>query len=277
MDLNLPEIDEEELRSQLPNVSIVTITKDRGAFAGIMLYNWVHIKYPREKLEWLILDDTPKGAEYDLADYIPQEDPYINYVRIDQVLSVPDKRNKAVELAKYDYIVHMDDDDYYFPDHVLVKMRIMLAYKCAGVHSVPIGVYDMMEKSSYIMNWGGNNVDTNNIAEASIAYKKSYWEHHKFYTDDARGRGEGRAFIGKNFHKWVNVHFFFNMISITHSSNVTRNNRRMINESSQASTGKFEEVFPAEFMMAIENVRKILAPAYTQPDVPRVWRAEDQD
>ena len=55
MDLLLPHYEQEELLKMLPNVSIVTITKDRGMFAGLMLYNWINIKYPREKLEWVIL------------------------------------------------------------------------------------------------------------------------------------------------------------------------------------------------------------------------------
>ena len=83
MDLVLPELSEEELREMLPTVSIVTITKDRGQFAALMLYNWVHITYPRDKLEWVILDDS-QGSEYNLADYIPQDDPYIRYVKLDK-------------------------------------------------------------------------------------------------------------------------------------------------------------------------------------------------
>jgi len=38
MDLLLPEENEAELRAKLPNVSVITITKDRGMFAAIMLY-----------------------------------------------------------------------------------------------------------------------------------------------------------------------------------------------------------------------------------------------
>ena len=96
MDLVLPEIPEKELREILPSVSIVTITKDRGAFAGLMLYNWMNIKYPRDKLEWVILDDSEDRSVYDLADYIPQDDPHIKYVHLDKWYPVAEKRNKAV-------------------------------------------------------------------------------------------------------------------------------------------------------------------------------------
>lgn len=271
MDLILPERSEEELREMLPNVSVVTITKDRGAFAGLMLYNWMNIKYPREKLEWIIVDDSGPDTEYPLVDYIPQDDPYINYVKLDEWLPVDKKRNKAVELAKYDFIVHMDDDDYYFPDHVLVKIRLMLEYNKQGVHSMPIGVYDMMERTSFIFDPIYNDRlkrDNNDIAEASIAYRRSYWEQHKFSSEQSEGISEGRAFIGNRFKHWLKVHFIFNMISITHTKNVTGHNRRFINENkTKCKTGNFEDMFPPGFKLALDNVRKIIGTMYIQPNI----------
>jgi len=269
MDLILAEKSEEELIPLLPNVSIVTITRNRGAFAGLMLYNWINIRYPREKLEWVILDDSDANAEYQLMDYIPQDDPNINYVHLNEWLPVDKKRNKAVELAKYDYIVHMDDDDYYFPDHVLVKIRLMLEYNVQGVHSMPIGVYDMMERTSLIYDPVDKKLkrDSNDIAEATIAYRKDYWRDHKFESSDGEtGANEGRAFIGKRFNKWLKVHFIFNMISITHVGNITGHNRRFINENkSSFKTGNFEDMFPEGFKFALNNVRKLLLSKYTQP------------
>nr|QBK87790.1 MAG: glycosyl transferase family 2 [Marseillevirus LCMAC202] len=276
MDLVLPDIPEEELQQILPNVSIVTITKDRGAFAGILLYNWMNIKYPREKLEWVILDDSEHRTDYDLEDYLPPDDPYIKYVKLDRWCPVAEKRNKAVELASHEFIVHMDDDDYYFPDHVLAKIRILLQYNCQGVHSLPIGVYDMMERSSYIFDPTGKaDIDTNDVAEATLAYRKDYWRNHKFVSDNPEGMGEGRGFIGKRFSKWVNLHFMFNMISITHSKNVTGHGRRFINENlDTVQTGRFEDVFPPAFNLNLDNIRKILAAEYVQPDIPAHYEKE---
>jgi glycosyltransferase involved in cell wall biosynthesis len=270
MDLILAERTEEELLPILPNVSVVTITKNRGAFAGLMLYNWINIKYPREKLEWVILDDSDKDFEYQLSDYIPQDDPAINYIRLDEWIPVDKKRNKAVELAKYDFIVHMDDDDYYFPDHVLVKVRLLLEYNKQGVHSLPIGVYDMMERSSFIYDPTVNDKlkrSNNDVAEATLAYRREYWNANKFASADSKGVGEGRAFIGKHFHQWIQVHFIFNMISITHTQNITGHNRRFINENKNVKVGNFEDMFPDGFKLALDNVRKIIKSEYVQPDI----------
>jgi glycosyltransferase involved in cell wall biosynthesis len=269
MSLLLPEISEQDLQSMLPKVSVVTITKDRGIFAGVMLYNWLNIKYPRDKLEWVIVDDTDPSAPFQLREYISQDDPFIKFHHLDRWHPVAEKRNIAVGLANHEIIVHMDDDDYYFPDHVLAKVRLMFHYKVQGVHSLPIGVYDMMEKSSYIFDpCGSKNYFSNDVAEATLAYRKEYWEQHKFYSDNPKGMGEGRSFIGKRFHKWLNVHFMFNMISVTHSKNVTGHNRRFINENLEScKTGKFEDIFPPGFNLKLENVRQLLLTDYVQPQI----------
>ena len=264
MTLVLPEIDENELAKKLPPVTIITITKNRAQFASLMLYNWINLTYPRDKLEWLILDDST-DTDYLLSDYIPQEDPYIRYVKLDKEYSIADKRNKAVELAKYDFIVHMDDDDFYFPDHVLAKIRLILHYNVQGVHSIPIGVYDLMEGSSYICDTTlKDGLNTNNIAEGTIAYRKEYWQNNKFGTKP--GCSEGRSFINKHFNQWLNFHFLFNMISITHTKNVTGNSRRFINESLEnLKTGKFDDIFPEDFKGILKNIKALLAAEYKRP------------
>ena len=214
--------------------------------------------------------DDSEDPEYDLADYIPDDDPYIKYHKLDRWYPVAEKRNKAVELAQYEYIVHMDDDDYYFPDHVLAKIRIMLHYKCSGVHSIPIGVYDMMERTSYIFDpVGKRNYDVNDIAEATLAYTKDYWRKHPFLSEHPKGNAEGRAFIGNNFSKWVNLNFMFNMVSITHSKNITGHNRRFVDETApdtgRVKTGDFEDVFPEDFKNILNNLRKMLGVTYSTP------------
>ena len=37
---------------------------------------------------------------------------------------IGDKRNFGVENCTHDIIVHQDDDDFYFPDSILAKIRI---------------------------------------------------------------------------------------------------------------------------------------------------------
>ena len=47
-------------------------------------------------------------------------------------MPVGQKRNYGVEQCRYDFIVHQDDDDYYFPDSILAKVRILKRYPKCG-------------------------------------------------------------------------------------------------------------------------------------------------
>ena len=47
--------------------------------------------------------------------------PNIKYIKLDNHMSVGEKRNYGVEQCSHPYIVHQDDDDYYFPDSILAR------------------------------------------------------------------------------------------------------------------------------------------------------------
>lgn len=47
---------------ELPLVSVVTITKDRPEFVNLMIRNYEQIDYPKDKITWIIVDDS-KGLE----------------------------------------------------------------------------------------------------------------------------------------------------------------------------------------------------------------------
>jgi cellulose synthase/poly-beta-1,6-N-acetylglucosamine synthase-like glycosyltransferase len=65
-------------RSKLPKVSIITPTYNRIKCMKLALINYKLIDYPREKLEWIIIDD----GDYDIADRIPRDDATIKYYHL---------------------------------------------------------------------------------------------------------------------------------------------------------------------------------------------------
>ena len=64
--------------SVLPGVSIVTIVHDWSEFFVLFQYHWDTLDYPKERLEWIIIDDSKKDHFKD----IPEDDNII-YIRID--------------------------------------------------------------------------------------------------------------------------------------------------------------------------------------------------
>jgi glycosyltransferase involved in cell wall biosynthesis len=100
-------------KKRLPFVSICTPTFNRRPFIPYMLKCFEHQTYPKDKIEWIIIDDgtDPIG---DLVNHIPQ----IKYFRYETKMTLGSKRNLAHAKSTGDILVYMDDDDYYPPERV---------------------------------------------------------------------------------------------------------------------------------------------------------------
>lgn len=248
------------ISSNLPHVSIVTITKDRSKFAGLMLYNWNNYKYPPEKLEWIIVDDSQNSNE-NLSQYLPN-DSRINYIKLKDWMPVAAKRNFAIEQSKYNYIVFQDDDDIYDPMSVVAKIRTLEHYKKDVVFSMPFAVYDLIDDTSYIFDLGidKHGKESNAIAEAGLAFRKSYWRKNKFASTAKNGTAEGPSFIKKNFSFCIKIPFMFNFISLTHSKNITGQARRFhdVPESEKQKSGDFKKIFSPDLLYILDNLKLLL-------------------
>jgi glycosyltransferase involved in cell wall biosynthesis len=96
-----------------PEVSICTPTFNRRPFYNMIIKCFLSQTYPREKMEWIIIDDGTDKIE-DLVKNIPQ----VKYFKYDTKMSLGKKRNLMHEKASGNFIIYMDDDDYYPPERV---------------------------------------------------------------------------------------------------------------------------------------------------------------
>jgi len=206
-----------EDESSFPTVSIVTITRNRSHLFPMAVRNWNSFKYPRQKMEWIIIDDTPESHDYHLD--LPKSD-LIKYIYIPSTTPIPvaEKRNMCLEKAQNEIIVHMDDDDYYYPMSIYAKVKILLDYKkekyeCVGTDV--LGVYNLMENYSHVIH-------TFSLPEASMAYWKTFGEQGRFAPHHS---GESIPFLQGRKDRVITIPFQFNMIAITHGRNLTRNLR----------------------------------------------------
>jgi len=212
IEIDLPKISYDEL----PKVSVLTLTYCRSHFFQLMWNNWNNYKYPKEKLEWIIIDDSP-GTEHDLFDMIPRYD-NIHYIKLDKHMSVGAKRNFGVSKCHFDHIVHQDDDDYYFPDSILAKVRTLKRYpKCGCCFSNSLAAYNVINNISYMMD-PQKPESCLALPEASLMFKRSLWEEQQFPSDHF---GEGKGFVLGREKKFVSIPCIFNMVSFTHSRNMT--------------------------------------------------------
>lgn len=119
-----------EKLSKNPYVSICTPTFNRRPFIPYIIKCFENQTYPRDKMEWIIVDDGTDKIE-DLVAHLS----YVKYFKYDTKLSLGKKRNISHEKAKGEIIVYMDDDDYYPPDrvkHAVTMLRQNPKALCAG-------------------------------------------------------------------------------------------------------------------------------------------------
>jgi glycosyltransferase involved in cell wall biosynthesis len=99
-------------KQSLPFVSICTPTFNRRPFIPIMFEIFKNQDYPKNRLEWIIVDDGTDPIE-DLV--ISSGISQIKYFRVNEKMSLGKKRNYMHSLCSSDskYICYADDDDYF--------------------------------------------------------------------------------------------------------------------------------------------------------------------
>jgi hypothetical protein len=162
--------------SELPSVSIVTITRDRRPFIPLAKYCFVAQSYPAEKMEWIIVDDG-KDQIKDLVSDIPQ----VKYVLCDEPLTIGAKRNLAVSHCSHDIILMMDDDDVYPNNSVLTRVANMLAEPRKDcLFSTVIPCYEIHEKKSFMNAPPVKLAMGDRVSEATLCFTRKFWEERKF-------------------------------------------------------------------------------------------------
>ena len=157
---------------KFPTVSICTTTFNRRPFVPDMIKCFEHQTYPKDKIEWIIIDDGTDKIE-DLVTYIPQ----VKYFKYDEKMTLGKKRNLLNEKATGDIIIYMDDDDYYPPQrisHAVDMLRKNPKALCAGSSTIFI-YFKHINKTIQFGPYGPNHATA-----ATFAFKRSLLTKTKF-------------------------------------------------------------------------------------------------
>ena len=167
-----------------PFVSICTPTFNRRPFIPIIIKCFENQDYPKDKMEWIIVDDGTDKIE-DLVSHIPQ----VKYFKYDEKMTVGKKRNITNSKAKGSIIVYMDDDDYYPSNrvsHAVEKLQGSPAL-CAG--SSEMFIYFKHISKMYKFGPYGPNHST----AATFAFKRELLQKTKF--DETSAVAEEKKFL----------------------------------------------------------------------------------
>jgi hypothetical protein len=221
----------------LPDVSILCITKDRRPFMPILKYSYMVQSYPEDKMELVIVDDGDDPIEDTLIGV-----PNVKYVRCDPGMTISQKRNMAVENAMYDVLVNMDDDDVYPNNSVLHRVAMLLkepAKQCGFCTTIPC--YDITKYSSF-MNVPPITLEmSERVSEATLVFTRKFWEENKF--DDSVHIGEGNAFIRGREQMCRELSPQDVIVSLIHPKNTSSRKLPDIRESNGCHWGFNENLF----------------------------------
>ena len=168
-----------------PFVSICTPTFNRRPFIPIMIKCFENQTYPKDKIEWIIVDDGTDKIE-DLVSHIPQ----VKYFKYDKKFSLGKKRNITNEKAKGDIIIYMDDDDYYPPErisHAVSTLQKNPKALCAGSSTMYI-YFKHIDKMYQFGPYGPNHATA-----ATFAFRKELLQKTRF--DEKATVAEEKKFL----------------------------------------------------------------------------------
>lgn len=214
--MRLEHIDDKDL----PTVSILTPTYNRKVFTDLMLRNWNSIDYPRDKLEWIIVDDSDNGKELDENLFKGKN---IRYIRFKQKLPLGKKRNFVASLAKNEILVHMDDDDFYPSESVIARVKTIILSKdkqCVGCTKTLC--YDLINDQTFEA-YDPSDTDPNlpcTISESSLAYTKNFWKYQQYNNSDKFA--ECIEFIMDRHHQIITIPYIFVITQLSHSKNTVQ-------------------------------------------------------
>lgn len=230
----------------LPGVSIITPTHNHYEIFPLAVRNFYSFKYPRDKLEWIIIDDSDERQS--IKDYIPN-DKRIKYIncKVGDKLSISKKRNLGIAYSSYSIIAHMDDDDYHIQQSILSRVKVLLSYKKQCVGCSKIGVYDLIGDRS-IYNFKDNT--KSNLWEGTLLYTKEFWNQQKFYENILTQ--EGDFFIKSRKDQVIDMPSDYIMIALYHNLNYT-NNFRFHGHTKDFSFFRLMDTETKQFLISIKE------------------------
>ena len=171
-----------------PKVSVCTPTYNRRTFIPFLIKCYQQQNYPKELLEWIVVDDgdDPVGDLFEGVETV-------KYFYQKKKMKLGRKRNYMHEKCTGDIIVYMDDDDYYPPErvrHAVLKLNGNKQALAAG--SSEIYIYFKHIKTI----WGFGPYGPRHATAGTFAFKRKLLEQTK-YDDDAE-MAEEKQFL-KNY------------------------------------------------------------------------------
>jgi hypothetical protein len=181
--------------SELPHVGIVTLTHNRPRWWVNMARNILLADYPRDKLTWVIVDDSTADGRVDsqvLKFQTANPSVDVKYISLARTMPIGEKRNRGCEVAeRASVFVMMDDDDHYPKSSIIARITWMRAFGVGCVYCATLPMYDCKNYISAINVPPLNLSPAERVSEASLAFTREFWLARRFPVGVSVAEGEG--------------------------------------------------------------------------------------
>ena len=255
-----------KLINNLPFVSVCTPTYNRRPFINMMIQCFNNQDYPKDKLEWIILDDGTDPIE-DLVKDIPN----VNYSKYEYKMKLGEKRNLMHKKCKGDIIVYMDDDDYYPPQRVSHAVEKLMGDKeafCAGSSEIYIW-FKHINKMYQFGPYGPKH-----STAGTFAFKRKLLEDNKY--DDEACLAEEKSFLKDYTVPFVQLDPMKVILVFSHNHNTFDKKKlldnphpQFVKESNKTINDFVKEKDLKEFYMNVDSLLQFYSPGLPKmkPDV----------
>jgi glycosyltransferase involved in cell wall biosynthesis len=234
-----------------PFVSVCTPTFNRRPFFPTIIKCFDNQTYPKDKMEWIIVDDGT-----DKIEDIVKEHPLVKYFKYDEKMPLGKKRNIMHKKARGSIIVYMDDDDYYPPERVSHAVEMLLKNPtalCAGSSEM----YIYFKDSNQMVQFGPYS--PNHATAGTFAFRKELLREHKYNNDACLA--EEREFLKGYTVPFVQLDSMKTILVFSHRHN-TFDKRTLLNDpfsdvmrlSKKTVSDFIKDADIAEFFMNLENI-----------------------
>lgn len=239
------------MTSSTPFVSVCTPTFNRRPFFQTIIKCFDNQTYPKDKMEWIIVDDGTDKIEDIVKDH-----PLVKYFKYDEKMPLGKKRNIMHKKAHGSIIVYMDDDDYYPPERVSHAVEMLIKNPealCAGSSEMYIYFKDI-DKMIQFGPYGPNHATA-----GTFAFRKELLCEHKYNNDACLA--EEREFLKGYTVPFVQLDPMKAILVFSHRHN-TFDKRTLLNDPfsnvmrvSEKTVGDFiKDSNVAKFFMNLESV-----------------------
>ena len=255
-------------KNKYPFVSICTPTFNRRPFFQYIIKCFENQNYPKERMEWIIIDDGTDKIE-DII--LSKNDKRIKYFRFEEKMTLGKKRNLCHEKCLGEIIIYMDDDDYYPPErvsHAVETLQKNPKALCAGSSEMYL-YFKHIHKMYTFGPYGANHATA-----ATFAFRKELLLQTQF--DDTASIAEEKKFLKGYTVPFVQLDSKKSILVFSHIHNsydkktMLENPNNFIHESNI----KVEEIVKEPemrkfFMEEIDNILELYQPGKLEnkPDV----------